>query len=639
MKLMAQIFVLLLAFLLSSPEVLKAAPALSDEELLHTIQEKAFLYFVKEANQANGLIRDRASNFAGKTISSPASIAAVGFGLTAYGVGVERGWMSRQAALIQAARTLEFFWETAPQEKGFFYHFLKMDKGTRDAGCELSPIDTALFLAGAFFISEYLDDPHLKELTQKIYDRVDWEWMLNGGTTLALAWSPEQKFSRLRWDHYNESMIMYFMAIASKTHPIPASSWLQIERPVGSYKNYRLLQMPPLFTHQYSHIWIDFRGKNDGIADYFQNSVQATLANKAYCMDKADKSKSYGPDSWGLTASDGPNGYKAYGAPPGWATADGTLAPTGCGSSIVFTPKESISCLRYFYEKLGKRLWGKYGFADAFNLDRNWISPMVIGIDQGALLLMIENYRSGLIWKIMAKQNWLKESMDRVGFVSGAKELEWPEPPVYKAVYASKSIIIDSLLADWPNVAPIILDSSYREAGQFSGADDAQAEIRFLWDDRALYFSLKMADNSVVMRRQGKTLWQDDLFEFYVDPQGDGLDWGSYKDFQIGIRPIPGEKETVSWSWFQGGEDPQQAGFLNAKGYTFQKGYTLEGKILWKYLKIEPEPNAEIRIGTALNDVDADRSQGKLQWFFRNEEKEGRFKLGKMILLPQGQEA
>lgn len=608
--------------------------SLSDEELLNLIQEKAFLYFVKEASAANGLIRDRAANFSGQTISSPASIAAVGFALTAYGVGVERGWMSHQTALIQATRTLEFFWKTAPHEKGFFYHFMRMDKGTRDGRSELSPIDTALFLAGALFIAEYLGDPALKDLAQKIYDRVDWTWMLNGGTTLALAWSPEQKFSRLRWDHYNESMIMYLLAIGSKSHPIPASSWLSIERPVGSYGKHRLIQMPPLFTHQYSHIWVDFRDKNDGIADYFQNSVQATLAHKAYCTDKAVKFKSYGPDSWGLTASDGPSGYKAYGAPPGWGISDGTVAPTACGSSIVFTPKESISCLRYFYEKLGKKIWGKYGFADSFNLDRNWVSPMVIGIDQGPLLLMIENYRTGLIWKVMSKQDWLKDAMNKVGFVPGTKPLAWPDPPVYNVLHTAHPIHIDSLLADWPNVSPITLDASYREAGQFSGIDDAHAEVRFLWDERNLYFSLKMSDDTVIMRRHGNTLWQDDLFELYVDPRNDGLLWGSFKDFQVGVRPIPGEKETLSWSWFQGGNDPQKDGFLNAKGYTFQKGYTLEGKILWKYFKIEPKANDEIRLGVAVNDLDMDRSQGKLQWFFRNEEQEGKYNLGKLKLLP-----
>ncbi len=203
----------------------------------------------------------------------------------------------------------------------------------------------------------------------KIYDRIDWVWMLNGGETFALEWTPERGFSKLRWDHYNESMLLYLLALGSNTHPIPPSSWKAIHRPVGSYQGIRSIQQPPLFTHQYSHVWIDFRNKHDGMADYFQNSVNATRANRQFCIDQAAVYSTYGPNSWGLTASDGPGGYKAFGAPPGWAEHDGTIAPTGCAGSIVFTPEESIACLRHFYENV-ENLWGDYGFADAFNTKR-----------------------------------------------------------------------------------------------------------------------------------------------------------------------------------------------------------------------------------------------------------------------------
>jgi len=191
-----------------------------------------------------------------------------------------------------------------------------METGERVNHSELSPIDTALFLVGALFVAEYFDDSQLKELANDLYERVDFQWMLNDGDFLALAWTPEDGFNRHRWDHYDESMILYLLAIGSPTYPISASIWESIARPVGSYGGYRVIQMPPLFTHQYSHIWIDFRNKNDGFADYFQNSVNATHANRTFAMDQSSKHSSYSPDSWGLTASDGPFGYRAYGAPP-----------------------------------------------------------------------------------------------------------------------------------------------------------------------------------------------------------------------------------------------------------------------------------------------------------------------------------
>ena len=338
------------AFLLI-PTLLFAAPEkISDDELLDLIQRQSLDFFLMESNPKNGLVRDRANNFSRSAGQSPASIASVGFALTAFAVGVERDWLDINTARERTYQTLQFFLNQAPHEHGFFYHFMNMTTGKNTRQSELSPIDTTLFLAGALFAAEYYEDTAIRDLAMKIYERVDWKWMLHNGETFAMAWSPSMGFSRHRWDAYCESMIMYLLAIASPTHPIPAASWKAINRPAGSYGDYRLIQMPPLFTHQYSHIWIDFRDKNDGFADYFKNSVNATLANRQFAIDQSKQFKTYGPDSWGITASDGPNGYKAYGAPPGWAEHDGTVAPTACGGSIVFTPKESMACLRHFYE-------------------------------------------------------------------------------------------------------------------------------------------------------------------------------------------------------------------------------------------------------------------------------------------------
>lgn len=623
--------VLLFILFLSQSLPAQAQP-LSDDELLEKVQRHGLQYFLQESHPETGLVRDRAHPFQRGATASPASVAAVGFALTVYPVAVERGWMDRSLAMEITRRTLLFFLERAPHEHGFLYHYLKMDTGERAHRSEVSPIDTALFLAGALFAAEYFGDWGIRDLATKFYERVDWPWMLHGAKTFALAWTPEGGFERRRWDHYDESMILYLLALGSPTHPIPAESWQEIARPVGSYGGHRLIQMPPLFTHQYSHIWIDFRNKNDGHADYFQNSIDASLANRAFVIDESTHFAGYGPDAWGLTASDGPFGYRAYGAPPGWAEHDGTLAPTGCGSSIVFTPRESIACLRHLYQNYQDRLWGPYGFSSAFNLDKNWFSRDVIGVDQGALILMIENYRSGFVWKIMGHSAFLGRGMERAGFREGTMPLPWPDPPVHRAPYVPGGLRVDGYLRDWPNGEAIVLDPGFKESGVVDGRGDLGAEIRFAWDETFLYFYAKVTDDHVMLRKAGQHIWQDDLLELFVDPQGDGLFWYNEGDFQIGVRAPDDKGEIATWSWFQGGEDPGRRAMVVAQGFTDDKGYLVEGAVRWAYLGVRPVAGKVVRVSPAVHDIDRDRQHGKLMWFFRNEDSYRRFVLGRVSL-------
>ncbi len=608
------------------------AAALSEDELLDSIQEKSLHYFVTERNPRTGLVQDRAHNFEPNKTPSEASIAGSGFALAAYAVGVERGWLDRATAYEMSRRLLDFFAHRAAEEHGFFYHFLDMETGARHGRTELSPIDTTWLVAGALFSAEYFDEPEIRDLADTIYRRVYWPWMLHEGTAFSMAWSPEEGFDKRRWDHYDESLMMYLLAIGSPSHPIPPASWKEILRPAGSYRSHRVIAMPPLFTHQYSHIWIDFRNQNDGLADYFRNSTEATLANRQFCIDQAGKYTTYGPDRWGLTASDGPFGYRAYGAPPGWAVHDGTIAPTACGSSIVFTPRESLACLRHLYENFRDSLWGEYGFSDSFNLDKDWFSKDVLAIDQGALLLMIENYRSGLIWNAMKRNVPLQEAMKSAGFRPGTMELPWPDPPEYRVPYNPGGIQVDGYLKDWPAGTSILVDRSSRESGSFSEDNDAKAEFRFAWNENALYFFAVVTDDEVVARKGGKNLWQDDLVEIYIDPQNNGLFWYDESDFQIGFGPGAQADEVRTWSWFQGGVDPAGTGDVAARGYAHEKGYVIEGRISWDYLKIHPSGGSWLRLSPAVHDLDRDRSAGKLQWFFRNEETYGRFELGKLML-------
>lgn len=606
---------------------------LSEDELLEVIERKAFDYFLLERNAKTGLIHDQAPNF--ENLPPPpsvASLAASGFALTAYPIGAERDWIDIGMAREMTLQALRFFAEHSEHEHGFFYHFLNPETGARSGNSEVSAIDTALFLAGALFAAEYFEDSRIRDLAMTIYDRIDWPWFLNKGKTLALAWKPEDGFEKRRWDHYDESMLMYLLAIGSSSHPIPSSAWQSLSRPIGTYQQFRLIQSPPLFTHQYPQIWVDLRDKNDGFADYFKNSVHATLANRAFAIQQASQYRSYGENSWGLTASDGPLGYRAYGAPPGWAFHDGTVAPTACGSSIVFTPKESLACLRYLYENLGDKLWGRYGFSDAFNLDQEWFSPNVIGIDQGALLSMIENYRSGLIWKVMRKNVALQHAMKEVGFKAGTLELEEPVVPEYHAPYVFGGLQIDGYLKDWPNGSVLTLDASSREFGDIEDAEDLKAEMGFAWDETRLYFYAKVTDEHVLTQRRGANIHRDDLLEIFIDSEGDGLRWNHGKDFQLGFRANPEEDSVTTWSWFQGGEDPVEKGGVEASGFVHEKGYQIEGSIRWKYLGILPDSTDVLRISPAIHDVDLDRSESKLQWAFRNEGEAGQFSLGKLTL-------
>lgn len=417
-----------------------------DEAFLDIVQRATFEYFWQEANPTNGLVRDRTRP------ESPASIAAVGFGLSAITVGIDRGWISREEGRERVLATLRFFWN-APQSqspdatgyKGFFYHFLDMETGRRNWNSELSTIDTALLLAGILHVGEYFDgeeqgEEEIRTLAASIYERVDFEWMqfrhpTNPTPAISHGWRPESGFIANDWLGYNEAMILYILALGSPTHAVGPEAW---ERWVDGYEGewqthygYTFLVFPPLFGHQYSHVWIDFRGIQDAYMreksiDYFENSRRATLAQRAYHIANPRGWPNYSRDEWGLTASDTPDEYRARGAPPP-QNDDGTLVPTAPGGSIVFTPEESIAALRHMYQTYYDRLWGPYGFRDAYNVDENWFDEDYIGIDQGPILLMIENYRTERIWNLFMQNENIQRGLERAGFTATSTAAEEEE--------------------------------------------------------------------------------------------------------------------------------------------------------------------------------------------------------------------
>ncbi len=381
--------------------------AAQDEEFLDKLQYDSILYFADEANPANGLVKDSSRP------GAPCSVAAVGFSLTAMCIGEARGWIDRDKAYERVIRTLKAFRDEVPDEHGFFYHFLDMRTGSRTWSSELSSVDTALFLAGALFAGEYFKGTEAEKIARELYERVDWPWMMNDKSIMCMGWKPESGFLWYYWDSYNEAMILYALAIGSPTHPIPREAWFAWKRPVDWYKEYELVYCSTgsLFTYQYSHAWIDFRDLYDGDINYFENSVSATKANREFCIDSASEYKTYGENSWGITASLGPDGYRGYGAKPGEGFNDGTIAPCGMAGSMVFDPHASLSGLKYLYDNHRSFLYGRYGFKDAFNLDKNWWAEEHLAIDVGITLVMIENFRSGLVWekfmKLEAIQRWI----------------------------------------------------------------------------------------------------------------------------------------------------------------------------------------------------------------------------------------
>jgi hypothetical protein len=346
-----------------------------------------------------------------------ASIAATGYGLAALCIGHARGYLPKHQIGARVVTTLSHLVNHVDQVNGFFYHFLDINTGRRVRLSELSPIDTTILLCGILTARAYFHDPNISRLASILYRRINWRWMLNGGATFAIAWTPEYKFIGARWDTYCELMMMYLLAIAAPLWNIPASSWDAFSRPVQEFGGYQWISgTDPLFVHQFSHAWFDFRNQRDQYADYFRNSSIATYAHKLFCNSLRWRFPDYDNNTWGVTASDSRIGYQAWGGPPEIGRLDGTVVPYAAGGSVPFLPKDTIACLSNLYTAHGLQAWKRYGFVDAFNPWTGWTDLDVIGIDQGITMLMVENYRTNFIWNQFMKNKEAKKAMDMVCF-------------------------------------------------------------------------------------------------------------------------------------------------------------------------------------------------------------------------------
>lgn len=393
-------------------EVLCVEPGTNErrraEELVLEVQRRAFRYFWERANAQTGLVDDRASNF-GHERENVASIAATGYALASLPVAVEHAWVKRSDAIERASLTLRFILGM-PNERGWLVHWVDGASGARVWASEYSSIDTALLLAGALACGEFFskDAPDILTLAEELYERIDWWWMLtNGGTQpdkriLAQGWKPEIGFIPNNYDTYDESILLYLLGMGAPARPLPANCWTATIRKIQNYNGIESLRSAgPIFIHQMPSGFYYLRDQRDVLGwDYWVSSTNAMWIDARFCRDRAGQRKTYAEGFWGLNASDGPSGYRAYGAPDG--PEDGTVSPTGAISAITFVPGLAFSAAIRLYDRLRERLWGTYGFSNAFNLDADYFDPDVIGIDLGMVLIAIENRRSGLVWKLMA---------------------------------------------------------------------------------------------------------------------------------------------------------------------------------------------------------------------------------------------
>jgi hypothetical protein len=388
-----------------------------DEQFLEELERASFLFFRECTHPLTGLVKDR-DNAAGATAAKVASIAATGFGLSAWCLANERRWVSHAESRDHVLKTLRFIAREFRHEHGFYFHFIDWATGERVWKCELSSIDTAILLCGVLTCRAHFDDKEIRSLASEIFDRADFDWMRNGGATLTHGWKPESGFLEARWDSYCELMMLYLLALGSNQHAISPEAWHAWRRPKLNYAGEEFIYDPhaPLFIHQYSHAWFDFRGKRDAYADYFENSVKATRAHREFCASLSNEFPHYSRELWGISASDSARGYVVWGGPPQIGPIDGTLVPCTVAGSLPFLPRECVSTLRLMRERFGDRVWKRYGFVDAFNPATNWVATDVIGIDVGITLMMAENARTGFFNRTFMKNAEMQRAMRLAGF-------------------------------------------------------------------------------------------------------------------------------------------------------------------------------------------------------------------------------
>jgi hypothetical protein len=409
-----------------TPSFAKRLLPRSDDSFLEDFSERSFRFFWEQSDPYTGLTRDRAARGRyGEESRNIGSIAATGFGLAALCIGASRNWIDPEQARNRVKNTLSFFALHAPNERGWFYHCMDIRTGQRSGYhkndrqlSEVSSIDSALLMGGILASRQYFhDDAEIARLADTIYQRMDFRWMLNGHPLLlSQGWTAENGFIPHRWDSYCELTLLYLLGIGSPTFPLDPASWYAWNRNETIYADCRFIGNDPLFTHQFSHAFVDYRNRREqggaGI-NWFDNSVAATHAHRRYCLGFAGEFPGYSEKVWGVTSSDSANGYVAWGGMPSQCPIDGTVVPCAAGGSLMFAPEICVPALRFMHNRFGEKIYGRYGFVDAFNPTNGWVDRDYVGIDVGIALLSAENLRSSSVWNWFMANPEARRGMDR----------------------------------------------------------------------------------------------------------------------------------------------------------------------------------------------------------------------------------
>ena len=389
-----------------------------DDAFLEELEKANFQFFWEQGDPETGLVKDR-FNVRGTDHTTVSNIAATGFGLTAICIGQKRGYVPLKDARERVLAALRFLARKMVHHRGFFYHWVDVKTGQRTWDSELSSIDTAMLLCGVLTCREHFRYGEITRLSNQIFNRVEWTWLSEDTVLLPHGWSPDVGFLPYRWDLYSELMMMYLLGLGSSTHPLPAESWTAWKRLTFEYDGLRYIgSYAPLFVHQYSQAWFDFRGQRDKYADYFRNSMIATEAHRRFCLELSKEFSDYSDDLWGITASDSQHGYVVWGGPPEMGPIDGTVVPSATGGSLAFLPGPTLRVLKNIKNRYGERTWSRYGFVNAFNPLTNWFDTDVVGIDTGITMLMAENLRTGFVWNTFMKNREAQTALQKAGFAS-----------------------------------------------------------------------------------------------------------------------------------------------------------------------------------------------------------------------------
>lgn len=600
---------------------------MSDDELLEFISKRTFDYFIKEAGAETGFVKDRS------TIDSPSSIAATGFGLAAICIGVERKWISYEEGF---ARVMKILSSIRKKEgvNGFYYHFVDKDTGERSWNSELSSIDTALLLGGVVVAREYFNDKELKRLADEIISGVNWRWMMNERTKqVYMGWDPDTGFKNFPlWDTYAEMLMMYIFGLgAPKQYALPVESWHSFKRPIKKYKNFSYICSPgeSMFVYQYSHAFIDFRDIKDDYTNYWENSLKAIVQGYEFCKNNASNSKTY-KEFWGISASDGPLGYRNYGATP--FAQDGTIAPYAVCGAVPFLGEIAIKTLREMILKLQDKVFREYGFVSAINLDKNYFADEHIGIDLGISLLMIENYRSGFVWKYFMKNQVVQNGLKRAGFKPGKEgvkledllkgEAEKVEITLkgIEIKRTAKDVKLDGDISEWDKNSFYKFTEEDLEFGSIENPADFNAEFSCCYNEKKLYLCVVINDNMLYNEYIGREIYMNDCVEVYVNPTGKILTWGDKKNFQIGFSAPNDNTNELCYAWFQN-ENPASLGKVNFVSKKTDSGYVIEASIDLDYLNINLQKNPEVGFSLAVHDVDiveGTKVDKKVNYAFKN---------------------